>query len=68
MSVEEKLPWRPLAVEHGFYDPLMVGSIDGTDDRPHDRAISRAIYSECGFPLRGVAVYIYIIYIYILYI
>ena len=41
--------WKPLAVEHGYYNPLMVGSIDGTDDRPHDRAISRAISSSCQF-------------------
>lgn len=29
--------------EIGSYDPLMVGSIDGTDEIPHDRAIERAI-------------------------
>ncbi|PVD20168.1 hypothetical protein C0Q70_20662 [Pomacea canaliculata] len=26
-----------------FYDPLMAGSIDGTDEDPHDRAITRAL-------------------------
>ncbi|KAK7492638.1 hypothetical protein BaRGS_00016117 [Batillaria attramentaria] len=26
-----------------FYNPLMAGSIDGTDTEPHDRAISRAL-------------------------
>ncbi|KAK9700748.1 hypothetical protein QE152_g31050 [Popillia japonica] len=28
------------------YDPLKIGSIDGTDIEPHDRAIIRAINSE----------------------
>lgn len=32
--------WTPYAVE---YDPLAVGSIDGTDAEPHDNAIVRAI-------------------------
>ncbi len=44
---KEKWEWRPLAVQHGHYDPLMVGSIDGTDDRPHDRAVLRAVDSKC---------------------
>ena len=29
-----------------FYDPLMAGSIDGTDEEPHDRAISRAMVAK----------------------
>ncbi|XP_045760536.1 U11/U12 small nuclear ribonucleoprotein 35 kDa protein-like [Maniola jurtina] len=28
------------------YDPIKIGSIDGTDTEPHDRAILRAIHSE----------------------
>jgi hypothetical protein len=35
--------WFPAAE----YDPLMAGSIDGTDVVPHDRAIVRAQYSFC---------------------
>ena len=27
------------------YDPLKAGSIDGTDERPHDNAVCRAIHS-----------------------
>lgn len=35
--------WKPIA---SAYDPLKAGSIDGTDDEPHDRAIFRAITSK----------------------
>ncbi|XP_047536150.1 U11/U12 small nuclear ribonucleoprotein 35 kDa protein-like [Vanessa atalanta] len=28
------------------YDPIKIGSIDGTDTEPHDRAILRALQSE----------------------
>ncbi|XP_047031839.1 U11/U12 small nuclear ribonucleoprotein 35 kDa protein-like [Helicoverpa zea] len=28
------------------YDPIIIGSIDGTDTEPHDRAILRALHSE----------------------
>lgn len=28
------------------YDPIKIGSIDGTDTDPHDKAIERAIYSK----------------------
>ncbi|CAH2068091.1 unnamed protein product, partial [Iphiclides podalirius] len=28
------------------YDPIKIGSIDGTDTEPHDRAICRALISE----------------------
>lgn len=49
-------PWKPFAVEYGIYNPLMVGSIDGTDDRPHDRAISRAVCSQCEPPRASVYV------------
>ena len=31
------------ATEIGSYDPLMVGSIDGTDEIAHDRAVERAM-------------------------
>lgn len=41
-----KRQWAPLSVDHGYYDPLMTGSIDGTDDRPHDRAVMRALQSK----------------------
>nr|CAI5825720.1 unnamed protein product [Callosobruchus analis] len=40
MSVEEQ--WCKYAK---VYDPIKIGSIDGTDVEPHDRAIERAIYS-----------------------
>ena len=33
--------WSPYATE--FYDPLMAGSIDGTDEIPHDHGIVRAM-------------------------
>lgn len=32
--------WSPYARE---YNPLKVGSIDGTDTQPHDKAVSRAM-------------------------
>lgn len=35
------------------YDPIKIGSIDGTDTEPHDRAIIRAINSEY-YPNRHV--------------
>ncbi|CAG2120269.1 unnamed protein product, partial [Medioppia subpectinata] len=35
--------WRSLAT---VYDPIRVGSIDGTDSSPHDRALIRAIHSK----------------------
>lgn len=35
--------WRPIAVT---YNPLKAGSIDGTDDEPHDRAILRAMRAK----------------------
>nr|CAH7723390.1 unnamed protein product [Callosobruchus chinensis] len=40
MSAEEQ--WSKYAK---VYDPIKIGSIDGTDVEPHDRAIERAIYS-----------------------
>lgn len=39
--------WKPLAVDYEVYDPVMVGSIDGTDCSPHDRAIERACNTTC---------------------
>ncbi|OON13582.1 hypothetical protein X801_10644, partial [Opisthorchis viverrini] len=46
--------WYPYVHFHGFYDPVMVGSIDGTDTVPHDRAVMRCLsatykpkFSEC---------------------
>lgn len=47
---EERGPerfWAPLAIEYGSYSPLMAGSIDGTDERPHDRAVERAMRAKC---------------------
>ncbi len=32
--------------KYGFYDPLMSGSIDGTDEKPHDHGVIRALESE----------------------
>ncbi|XP_061458928.1 U11/U12 small nuclear ribonucleoprotein 35 kDa protein [Rhineura floridana] len=35
--------WAPIAKE---YDPLKAGSIDGTDQEPHDRAVWRAMLAH----------------------
>ncbi|CAL8084177.1 unnamed protein product [Calicophoron daubneyi] len=35
--------WYPQIRSYGFYDPVMAGSIDGTDKVPHDRAILRVL-------------------------
>ncbi len=43
----DDIPWHPLVVDHGFYSPLISGSIDGTDKVPHDKAIRRALKSTC---------------------
>lgn len=29
-------------IDYGFYDPILSGSIDGTDTTPHDRGLVRA--------------------------
>ena len=34
------------ARDYGFYDPLIAGSIDGTDEKPHDHGIVRALNSR----------------------
>lgn len=39
--------WPRLCIELGHYDPLMAGSIDGTDKIPHDRGIVRAMSAKC---------------------
>lgn len=39
--------WEPLCTELGYYDPLMAGSIDGTDKVAHDRGVIRAMTSKC---------------------
>ncbi|XP_006815686.1 U11/U12 small nuclear ribonucleoprotein 35 kDa protein-like, partial [Saccoglossus kowalevskii] len=36
--------WFPIA--KNAYDPLKAGSIDGTDDIPHDKAIQRAMSAK----------------------
>uniref|UniRef100_A0A4X2JSP9 RRM domain-containing protein n=1 Tax=Vombatus ursinus TaxID=29139 RepID=A0A4X2JSP9_VOMUR len=43
--------WMPIAKE---YDPLKAGSIDGTDEEPHDRAIWRAMLARY-VPNKGVS-------------
>lgn len=42
--------WMPIAKE---YDPLKAGSIDGTDEDPHDRAVWRAMLARYT-PNKGV--------------
>ncbi|XP_067852767.1 U11/U12 small nuclear ribonucleoprotein 35 kDa protein isoform X1 [Heptranchias perlo] len=42
--------WTPIAKQ---YNPLKAGSIDGTDEEPHDRAVSRAIAAKYR-PNKGV--------------
>lgn len=42
--------WTPIAKA---YDPLTAGSIDGTDEEPHDRAILRAMLARY-VPNKGV--------------
>jgi len=39
--------WARLCSDVGRYDPLMAGSIDGTDTVPHDGGIVRAISAKC---------------------
>ncbi|XP_066466022.1 U11/U12 small nuclear ribonucleoprotein 35 kDa protein [Tiliqua scincoides] len=43
--------WAPIAKD---YDPLKAGSIDGTDEEPHDRAVWRAMVARY-VPNRGVS-------------
>ncbi|XP_060641524.2 U11/U12 small nuclear ribonucleoprotein 35 kDa protein [Anolis sagrei] len=43
--------WAPIAKE---YDPLKAGSIDGTDEEPHDRAVWRAMLARY-VPNKGVS-------------
>ncbi|XP_020658382.1 U11/U12 small nuclear ribonucleoprotein 35 kDa protein isoform X1 [Pogona vitticeps] len=43
--------WEPIAKE---YDPLKAGSIDGTDEEPHDRAVRRAMLARY-VPSKGVS-------------
>ena len=31
------------------YDPIVAGSIDGTDEIPHDKALERASNAHCKF-------------------
>lgn len=39
--------WARLCSELGYYNPLMAGSIDGTDKVPHDHGIVRAVTAKC---------------------
>lgn len=51
--------WARLCTEVGHYDPLMAGSIDGTDKIPHDRGIVRAMLAKCKtFPISILADFI----------
>ncbi|KAM8962036.1 U11/U12 small nuclear ribonucleoprotein 35 kDa protein [Pelodytes ibericus] len=43
--------WAPIAKQ---YDPLKAGSIDGTDEEPHDRAVLRAMLARY-VPNKGVS-------------
>ncbi|CAF0710234.1 unnamed protein product [Brachionus calyciflorus] len=53
-SNEEHLKRRNLVIEknyefikdYGFYDPIICGSIDGSDEKPHDHGIIRSINSK----------------------
>lgn len=47
---ESMSDWMPIAKE---YDPLKAGSIDGTDEDPHDRAVWRAMLARY-VPNKGV--------------
>ncbi|XP_053600789.1 U11/U12 small nuclear ribonucleoprotein 35 kDa protein-like [Plodia interpunctella] len=39
----DKVHFQQYATE---YDPIKIGSIDGTDTEPHDRAIERALWAQ----------------------
>ncbi|XP_018575967.1 U11/U12 small nuclear ribonucleoprotein 35 kDa protein-like [Anoplophora glabripennis] len=43
MPEEKEETWSKFAK---VYDPIKIGSIDGTDTDPHDKAIERAIHSK----------------------
>lgn len=47
MAGDNKQRWAPLAVDYGAYEPLMAGSIDGTDTLPHDHGVVRAMQVKC---------------------
>ena len=49
---ESAVQWQPVVINHGFYSPLMSGSIDGTDTTPHDKAVRRALKAECEVTLQ----------------
>jgi U11/U12 small nuclear ribonucleoprotein SNRNP35 len=38
--------YNKYATDWGCYDPIRAGSIDGTDEKPHDRGIERALQSN----------------------
>ncbi len=50
----KRLEWAPYSTEYGFYSPLMSGSIDGTDTRPHDRGVIRAVGVQCKHTWHGI--------------
>ncbi|RNA11825.1 U11 U12 small nuclear ribonucleo 35 kDa [Brachionus plicatilis] len=60
-SFEDHLKRRQVAIDknyeytrdYEFYDPIICGSIDGTDEKPHDHGIVRAISSRY-VPNKGV--------------
>ena len=45
---EEKESWVPHVIDCGYYSALKSGSIDGTDNLPHDHAVVRAMNTACG--------------------
>lgn len=47
MEQQSTSRWARLCTELGYYDPLMAGSIDGTDKVPHDRGIVRGMTAKC---------------------
>ena len=55
------MDWTKYFVERGYYDPLKAGSIDGTDDKPHDHGIVRALKSDCRYTrsTRGIISWLY---------
>ncbi|CAH8561861.1 unnamed protein product [Heterobilharzia americana] len=55
LSRNDSHEWHPYVRQYGYYDPVTVGSIDGTDTTPHDRAIHRALSSS--YKPKGQALY-----------
>ena len=43
--------WAPHVIDYGYYSALKSGSIDGTDELPHDHAVVRAMNIKCKLQL-----------------